>query len=194
MKYFLAFLSFIVPIVLLDAGCIEMNSAVFVALSLIVALFEMCYTYKQFHCANHRYDFGLSDAFWLSACVNAGVSLIFIGVATYCSCKWGDNFAAQSFAFAPLCLAFAYCCLLGAIICVLRLRNNWSMTITQRAQTWCFLGIAIFLMAAALYEIGVRYYGLLLPSYVNYVALALLYVCACGIIVCGYRTTILHKP
>lgn len=193
MKYSLFFLSMAAPIALLIFGVKVINTPFFAALASVLALAEVIYAYRQFHGIGRSYDFDLADAFWLSACVDALISLVFLAIQVWYSWRCVAGFAEIEYAYVPLAAGFSYCCLLGAIICGIRLKMNSWIGKTSKVQTCLFLIVALSLMACTFYAIGNMYLGLGLPEDFLNANYGILWLCVLGIIICGYRLTILKK-
>ncbi|MBR3676762.1 MAG: hypothetical protein IKN71_06475 [Alphaproteobacteria bacterium] len=193
MKYSLFFLSMAAPIALLIFGVKVINTPFFAALAFVLALAEVIYAYRQFHSIGRDYDFDLADAFWLSACVDALITLVFLAIQVWYSWRCVAGFAEIEYAYVPLAAGFMYCCLLGAIICGIRLKMNSWIGKTSKAQTCFFLITALSLMACTFYAIGNMYLGLGLPEDFLNANYGILWLCVLGIIICGYRLTILKK-
>lgn len=193
MKYSLFFLSVFIPMALLLFGVKVMNSPFWAAFTFFMMLCELVYARRQFCGIGRGYNIDLTDAFWLSTCVNAVLSLVFLLAHAGYGWRFVEGFSEMPYAFAPLAAAFAYCCVLGAIICVIRLiKNNWVGK-TAKVQTWCFLILALALIACTFFAIGNMYFGLGISENFLNANYALIWVCALGITACGYRLTVLHK-
>ena len=170
-----------------------MNTPVILAGAVILMLAELCYGYRQFHAVGCKYNIDLCDAFWLSTCVNAFLSLVFLSVLTWYGWRHIDCFSAVPYAYLPLAAAFVYCCALGATICIIRLKMNHWIGTTSKAQTWCFLLSAIFLIIYTACEISSMYLGWKIPEAVYHTIGVILWCSIIGIPICGYRLTVLNK-
>lgn len=193
MKQSLLFLSVVTPMTLLVFGAKVANTPFFMVGSVILMLAEVCYGYRQFHAIGDNYNIDLSDAFWLSACVSAVATLLFLGIQVWYGWRCIAGFDDIPYAYVPFAAAFSYCCLLGTTICIIRLKMNRWIGKTSKAQTWCFLIMALSLIACVVYAIGNKYFEIALPEAFLNANYAILWLCCIGIAACGYRLTILKK-
>lgn len=193
MKYSLFFLATAIPMALIVYGVSVINTPFLTAVAFVMILAEVIYAYRQFHGIGRNENFDLADAFWLSACVDALITLVFLAVQVWYSWRCTSSFAEIEYAYLPLAAGFIYCCLLGAIICGIRLKMNHWVGITSKVQTSIVLVMALSLMACAFYAIGNKYLELNLPEDFLNANYGILWLCALGIIICGYRLTILKK-
>lgn len=195
MKLLLLFLSVVIPMTLLVFGVKVVNMPFFTVGAVIIMLAEIGYGYQQFHTIGRKYNIDLVDAFWLSACVSAGESFLYLGLFLGMQVWYGwrhvAGFDDTPYAYVPFAAAFSYCCLLGATICIIRLKMNRWIGKTSKAQTWCFLIMALSLIACVVY-IGNKHFEMALSEFLN-ANYGILGLCCIGIAACGYRLTILHR-